>query len=166
MISFLIDGGGGSTCLRGPGVGGEVLWNPSLECSYLDPNYDSNASYLLPRWEVPTSPPFMQEMMDVIIGQKPSFIEEKKKSIPSETPDSTRASPHDYSLPVDLKFALVFLLPQKSHSLSFYFEHKRENIWPSGSGQRTCSDIDDESRFPEKPQQEEETFSIQCQRRL
>jgi len=63
------DGGGGTTCLRGPGVGGEVLWNPSLECSYLAPNYDSNASYLLP----------------------------------SETPGSARASPHDYSLPVDLK---------------------------------------------------------------
>ena len=48
-FSILIDGGGGST--RGPGVGGEVLWNPNLECSYLAPNYDGNASYLLPRWE-------------------------------------------------------------------------------------------------------------------
>ena len=109
MISFLIDGGGGSTCLRGPGVGGEVLWNPSLECSYLDPNYDSNASYLLPRWEKPSSLSFIQKMMEVITGQKPSFIEEKETSILSETPGSARASPHNYSLPVDLKFALVLL---------------------------------------------------------
>jgi len=64
------DGGGGSTtCVRGPGVGGDVLWNPNLECSYLAPNYDGNASYLLP----------------------------------SETPGSARASPHNYSLPLDLK---------------------------------------------------------------
>ena len=128
MISFLIDGGGGSTCLRGPGVGGEVLWNPSLECSYLDPNYDSNASYLLPRWEIPSSPPFMQEMMDVIIGQKPSFIEEKKKSIPSETPDSTRASPHDYSLPVDLKFALVFYYIKNHTHSPFICAQAREHL--------------------------------------
>jgi len=63
------DSGGGSSSLRGAGVGGEVLWNPSLNCSYLAPNYDGNASYLLP----------------------------------SETPGSAQASPHDYSLPLDLK---------------------------------------------------------------
>ena len=47
--SIFTDSGGGSSSLRGAGVGGEVLWNPSLNCSYLAPNYDGNASYLLPR---------------------------------------------------------------------------------------------------------------------
>ena len=48
-LPFFTDSGGGSSSLRGAGVGGEVLWNPSLNCSYLAPNYDGNASYLLPR---------------------------------------------------------------------------------------------------------------------
>ena len=47
--SIFTDSGGGSSSLRGAGVGGEVLWNPSFNCSYLAPNYDGNASYLLPR---------------------------------------------------------------------------------------------------------------------
>ena len=96
------------------------------------------------------------------------IIDETKLDSLSETPGSARASPHDYSLPVDLKFAPDSFSQILTKISSFPPVHTKKGVFKHSfnSGQRTCSDIGDGCRCLEKHQQEEETSLTQCQRRL